>query len=649
MSLVEIIPHEQTNPELLGGVYEWIERRLGKNIVITRDTVNFIANRIGVFALLAQHYHGERLGLNPETVDALTGKLMGRPSSATYRTMDVVGLDTSFIVAKNIYDRVPDDPYREYFQAPQWIKDLCERGHLGQKSDSKGVYFKTRDERGRRQIQVYNLVTGDYGVQNIATPPWFAEASKIRDLFKRTEKILDFDDPGAQLVWKSWSDVFSYSALLLEEIAEGSPQKIDQAMRYGFQWQWGPFEVWQGLGFHKVARRMIEEGTSVPAWVESAVQDENFALYAPAPWDEAWSRGTDRQEYRPGHESRVGIPAPQHKIILPAFPSPTDSRWLKGNGAASLLDVGDDVSVLNFHTKMNSIGRDLLVMIGEAVEYIDQNKGRGLVVANDGRAFSAGADLGMLLELIEKDQFDDVDDVLRLFQGTMQALKFASFPVVSAPHGMTLGGGCEVTLHTAYRHVAGEAYVGLVEAGVGLIPAAGGTKELALRCYALAEHYQKDPMVFLEKVFMTVAEAQVSTSGPQAVTLGLYPEANTSFTLSRDHQCSEAKKIALGASELGYRRKKAKDGIAVAGYPGWETFKMMLYNLEKGDMISAHDSLVAEKLAWVLCGGDLERGTKVDESWFLDLERRAFVALCREVKTRERITHMLKTGKPLRN
>ena len=648
MALVEMIPHEVTNPEVLEGLKVWIEKRLGKKVVIAADTVNFIANRIGVFALLAQHYAGEELSLNPETVDMLTGKLMGRPSSATYRTMDVVGLDTSFLVAQNVYKRESEDPYRDYFKPSDWIQKLLDKGHLGQKTNSKGVYFKTKNAEGRREIQCYRRDTDDYASLEVASFGWQEKAATLKNLFERTQWIISHDDPGAQLVWKSWSKVFSYSALLLEEIADGSPQKIDQAMRWGFNWQWGPFETWQGLGFHKIAQRMISEDVPLPAWVQEAVEDPDFAFYHPDPWSDGWKSGLQRQEYRLSEKGLVSLPLPSYRTLLPTSADTTDPRWVKGNGAASLLDGGDGVAFLNFHTKMNAIGRDLLVMIHDSVEYVGKHF-KALVIANDGVAFSAGADLKMLLGLVESEAYEEIDEVLRQFQGAMQALKFAPFPTVSAPHGMTLGGGCEVTLHTSHRHVAAESYIGLVEAGVGLIPAAGGSKELALRAYSLAEHYKVDAMIFLEKAFKTVAMAEVSGSGAQALSLGLYPDQGTSFTLSRNHQSLEAKQIALLEAERGYRPQMVARKVAVAGSPGWETFKMMLYNMEKGAMISSHDALVAEKLAYVLCGGDVDRGTLVDENWFLDLERKVFIELCKEEKTKHRIQHMLKTGKPLRN
>lgn len=648
MQLVEMIPHSQTDPEILQSLSQWIEQRLGKNIVVAADTVNFIANRIGVFALLAQMRHGERLGLNPETVDVLTGKLIGRPSSATYRTMDVVGLDTSFLVAGNVYQREPQDPYRDYFKPSEWIQKLLDLGHLGQKSGSKGVYWKTKDSEGRREIRCFRGQKESYEPLDVTAFPWQGKASGFKDLFQRISWIIAQDDSGAELVWKSWSDVFSYSALLVEQIAGGSPHKIDDAMRWGFQWQWGPFETWQGLGFHQITKRMMDEGARLPQWIKDAVEDPDFAFYRPMPWQEPWMCGEERMEYRVDEQSLSSLALKIHKIGLPTTAWTGDSRWVKGNGAASLLDGGDGVAILNFHTKMNAIDRDLLVMIQESVEHVGEHF-KALVIANDGAAFSAGADLKMLLGLVEAQAYEEIDDVLRQFQGAMQALKFAPFPVVSAPHGMVLGGGCEVTLHTSHRHAAAESYVGLVEAGVGLIPAAGGTKELALRAYLLAEHYHQDPMLFLEKPFKTVAMAQVSSSVQEAVTLGLYPSEGTSFTLSRDHQTLEAKKIALLAVEQGYRPKQVSRNIAVAGSAGWETFKMMLYNMKKGAMISEHDSLVAEKLAYVLCGGDVDRGTRVDENWLLDLERAAFVELCSESRTKGRIAHMLKTGKALRN
>ncbi|MCY4380745.1 MAG: 3-hydroxyacyl-CoA dehydrogenase/enoyl-CoA hydratase family protein, partial [Proteobacteria bacterium] len=656
MQLLEMIPHPKTNLTLLTQLSDWCEQRLGKTVVQASDTINFIANRIGVFSLCSVAHHATELGLNPETVDSLTGKLMGRPASATYRTMDVVGLDTSNYVAENVLKQVEDDPYREMFNLPPWIKNLIEKGMLGQKSNFRGIYEKTKDDRGKTRIRSYDYVSESYTDQEVTGFPWLKEVSTIKNPFDRLNFLVNQSDKGAQLIWHTLCDLFSYSALLLDEIAHSEPYKLDQAMKLGFNWELGVFETWQGMGFHAVTQKMIDQGVQLPEWLKSKVNDPSFCFFHPAPSSDEWllsdldNEGkTKKMQWHPKSQTMKEVVTPPYYVpLLKKYQPEKDPRTVKGNDGASLLDLGHGAYLLNFHTKMNAINVPILSMIDSTMS-LAKAQAKAVVIANQGRAFSAGADLKMILGLINEEKFLDLEAILNRFQESMQLLKFSHLPVVAAPHGLTLGGGCEVTLHADHCHLAGETYAGLVEAGVGLIPAAGGSKELALRCYRLAAEYDTDPMIFLDKVFKMVAMAKVSSSAYDAIHMGLYDKACTSVTFSRSHQISEAKSIALMKYRMGYQPPSYANKIKVVGEPGFETFRMMLYNMEQGKMISSHDALVAEKLAFVLSGGDLPRGTEVDEMWFLDLERQAFVDLCREEKTKERIEYMLKNGKPLRN
>lgn len=632
MKLLEIIPHPACDQKLMDDLILWIEERLGKGIVHARDTVNFIANRIGVFATQAVMKHMGELKLNAETIDNLTGPLIGRAKSATLRTMDVVGLDTFAAVARNTHERAPKDPYREWFLAPKWIEELIEKGALGQKSNSVGIFKKDKDAKGQTVILSYRPDSKTYVPQEVKTFPWEEAAAKERNPIKRIQLILSHKDEGAELVWRSIRDVFSYASYLVEEIAGGLPKPIDDAIRWGFNWEYGPFELWQALGYDEILKRMqADKGVALASWLKPGLKfyDSGKQIVAPS--------GKMQQ-----------VPKPDWSFNLPKAETKDDKRVVMSNKGASLLDLGDGVACLTFHSKMNSIDFDIIGMTMKAVEKVNQGF-QGLVIANEGGNFSAGANIKMILEAIQTKKWGDIDKLLREFQGALQMIKFAPFPSISCPYGLTLGGGCEVSLHTTLRVASGETYTGLVEAGVGLIPGGGGTKELALRAYeAIQTAERPDPMPFLQRAFLLIGMARVSGSAHEAVEMGLYPQT-TEISLSTEHLTARAKRRILGMVRDGYQPKLPATGVKVAGDPGIQTFKMMLYNMVEGRQISPYDALIGEKVATVLCGGEVDQGTAVNEQWFLDLERRVFLELCQQKNTADRIEHMLKTGKPLRN
>lgn len=643
MHLMEIIPGAATDHCLVEDLSSWIEERLGKGTVLARDTVNFIGNRIGVFSMASTLRHMESLKLNIETVDALTGKLIGRPSSATLRTADVVGLDVMAHVSQNVYRQVSKDPYRDLFQTPSWIQDLIDKGALGQKTDSTGCYKKSKDAKGATVILAYRPDAKTYEEQKPAQFPWAAEASGIHNLFDRLKFILKQKDAGAELIWRSLRDTFSYSALLLNEIAGGQPKLVDDAIRWGFNWEYGPFEIWQGLGFDQVLERMREENVKLPDWIKPGIK-----FYDPAPDSPEWTTQKERKQWHSEKTKFVDIVQPAHRMFLPKSAGLQDPRVVAGNKSASLLDIGDGAACLVFHSKLNTIDADLIEMLQRSVGIV-ASKFRALVIGNESENFCAGANLKMLLQLSQAGDFKGIDTVLRQFQGAMQMIKFAPFPVVSCPRGLTLGGGCEIALQTSFRVNALETYTGLVEAGVGLIPAGGGTKELALRAYNTTKMTERgDPMAFLQRAFLLIGMAEVSSSGFECIERGLFPHT-TSVCMSNDHQILKAKEQALHMADQGYLPASPATKIAVVGDPGIQTFKLMLYNMLEGRQISAHDALIGEKVATVLCGGEIDGGQMVSEEYLLDLERRVFVELCREPKTVERIQHMLTKGKPLRN
>lgn len=644
MRLLEIIPHPETDPKLLKDVTTWIEERLGKGIVEAKDTVNFIANRIGVFATQSAIRHMTELKLNIETVDNLSGPLIGRAKSATFRTMDVVGLDTFAAVARNTYERAQQDPYREWFKSPAWLVELIEKGSLGQKSGSVGCYKKGKDPKGQTVILAYRPESKTYVEQEVQAFPWDADVGKERDPVRRIKAILAQNDAGASFVWRSIRDVMNYAATLLTEISGGLVKPVDDALRWGFNWEMGPFELWQALGYDMVLERMKKDGVALPAWAKPGI-----AFYSPAPSTKEWTtHAGPAQQYQADVGKMRDVKAPSWTYRLPTSENKDDARVVLSNKSASVVDIGDGAACLVFHSKMNSIDFDIIDMTQRAVAKV-QSHFDALVIGNDAPAFSAGANLKMIAEAIQAKRWSDIDRLIRAFQGALQLVKFAPFPVVSAPRGLVLGGGCEVALHTAVRVAAGETYAGLVEVGVGLIPGGGGTKELALRSYEYMSLTERgDPMPFLQRAFMLIAMARTSGSAHEAVEMGLFP-ATTEISLADERIVDLAKRRALAMARDGFVPKIPAKGIKVVGDPGIQTFKMMLYNMEQGRQVSPYDAFIAERVATVLCGGEVDPGTAVDEQWFLDLERRVFIELCQQTKTAERIEHMLKTGKPLRN
>ena len=643
MKLLEIVPQEKSDPAMISKLSSWIEKRLGKGIVDAKDTINFIANRIGVFNIQATFHHMKRLGLNIETVDALTGKMMGRPASATMRTMDVVGIDTFVHVAKNVYDNAPSDPYRDWFLPPDWIQTLVKKGHLGQKSGSKGAYKKTKNAAGKTEILAYRPEKDDYEPQAPDFSPWMAEAKKIPDTIERVKFIFSQTDKNAEFFWSVLRDTFSYSALLVEEIAGDSPLALDNGIRWGFNWECGPFQLWQAVGFDDILDRMKKEEVKLPNWIKSGL---NF--YEPTPGSEDWDLHGPRQELLASQGQTKAVPTEPHLFHLPKKAGSKDPRIVSSNSSASILDIGDDIACLSFHSKMNAINHEIVEMIQTAIETAE-SKFRGLVIGNDGEVFSAGADLREILGACKSGKFGEIDKLLVNFQSAMQSIKYAGVPTISCPQGLVLGGGCEVSLHTTQQFIANDTFAGLVEVGVGLIPAGGGTKELALRAYELMGVTERgDPMAFLQRAFMLIGMGRTSTSGLEAIEMGLYgPKAE--LVISRDHQIAAAKGQIIALSERGYRPKTSPKSFSVVGDPGVQTFKMMLYNMVEAKQISSHDAFIGSKVATVLCGGEVDGGTKINEQFLLDLERKVFVELCQEEKTQARIEHMLKTGKPLRN
>lgn len=622
MRLVEVIAHPTVDTKLVASLSNWIEERLGKGIVPAGDHINFIANRIGVFALMDVVRQMQIANLDVATVDALTGPLIGRAKSATFRTVDVVGLDTFAHVARNVTDKIKDDPYFDTLKIPDWMQEMIAGGFLGQKSKLGGFYQKSKSADGKTVFLTFDPTSKKYREKEADDIPWVKDALAIKSLPDRLKFIFSKDDRYAQFVRNTMRNVSSYAALLVETIADGRPRSLDNAVKWGFNWEAGPFEIWQAVGLK------LDAASKWPAWAKAEMKF----------YDDVAQKDLHLPSLKWIHQ-----PHPQG---LPKRATSEDPRLIIGNKSASLVDIGDDVACLVFHSKMNTLNDEIIEMLAKTVAKVDQQFA-GLVIANDGEHFSAGANLASVLQAIDQGDFSAIDRMIRHLQAGLQLIKFAPFPTVSAPYGLTLGGGCEVSLHARQILIAAECYAGLVEIGVGLLPAGGGTKELALRAYELASQGENaDPMPFLQRAFGLIGMAKTSSSGHEAIHMGLYPR-ETRVAMSRDHQTALAKKMVL--AQLPYAPLMPKQGIKVPGDSGVQTIKMVLYNMQQGKMISAYDAVIGGMIATVLCGGEVDAGTIVGEQHFLDLERQCFVELCRRPETRARIDHMLKTGKPLRN
>ncbi|MFE0499427.1 3-hydroxyacyl-CoA dehydrogenase/enoyl-CoA hydratase family protein [Lysobacter soli] len=637
MHLAELIPAKTTDADVLTALETFLTTALGKGVVIAKDTPNFIGNRIGVFSMLAAMHHTEQFGLGFDTVDALTGPSIGRPKSATYRTADVVGLDTMAHVIKTMADTLPDDPWHQYFKAPKWLTALIEKGALGQKTGA-GVYTK----RGK-DILVLDLKAQDYRVSAGELDAEVAALLKERDPAKKFAALRASQHPQAQFLWAIFRDSFHYSAYHLESIAE-TARDIDFAMRWGYGWSLGPFETWQSAGWKQVADWIAEDIVGGKAMSSAPLPDWVF-------------------DGRDGVHDKDGSFSPSRKSQVPRSSNPVYARQrfpdpllgekfsqgrtvFENDGIRMWADEGDDIAVVSFKTKMHTVNDHVLNGLQEAITIAERDFA-GLVIWQPKEPFSAGADLAGALGLLQAGDVKGFEAMVANFQATSQRIKYALVPVVAAVRGLALGGGCEFQMHSAKAVFALESYIGLVEAGVGLLPAGGGLKEFAVRASEAAGP-GGDVFAQLKTAFESVAMGKVSASALEAKELKLARE-NDAVVFNAFELLHVAKAQARALAESGYRPPLPARRIQVAGDVGIATFKMMLVNMLEGRFISPHDYEIATRIATVMCGGEVDRGAIVDEEWLLRLEREHFVALAQMPKTQERIAHMLKTGKPLRN
>ena len=635
MHLVELIPTRLTDAAVLDGLEAFLVTTVGKGVVRAKDTPNFIGNRIGVFSMLATMHHTEQFGLGFDVVDALTGPAVGRPKSATYRTADVVGLDTMAHVIKTMADTLPDDPWHQYFKAPVWLSGLIEKGALGQKNGA-GFYRKAG-----KDIVVLDVAKQDYRPSEQKASDEVTAILAIKDPAEKFAKLRASADPQAQFLWATFRDLFHYTAYHLAGIAD-TARDVDFAIRWGYGWKLGPFETWQAAGWQQVA-----------TWIAEDIAAGKAMSQAPLPkWVTDGRSGVHGKAGSYSASANADKPRSQHPVYRrQLFPDPIlgeefdQGNTLWENDGIRLWTLGDDgIGIISFKTKMHTVNDHVLDGIQHAIG-IAEEKLKAVVIWQDSEPFSAGADLKGALGLLQAGKFDDFEKMVANFQRTSMRIKHSLVPVVAAVRGLALGGGCEFQMHSARTVAALESYIGLVEAGVGLLPAGGGLHELAVRA---GKANPADPFEELKKVFETVAMAKVSPSAIEAKNMGLLRDSDV-VVFNAYELLYVAKQVAGALAESGYRLPLYQRAIPVAGDVGTATFRASLANLQAGYFASEHDVEIARRIADTLCGGVIERGSTVDEEWLLALERKHFVELAKTEKTQARIAHTMTTGKPLRN
>lgn len=632
LRLLEIIPTPHTDPEVVDFLMQYGDLHLGKTTVLCKDTPAFIANRIGVFSIMSIFHIMNKLGLTIDEVDALTGPIIGRPKSATFRTADVVGIDTLVKVAKGVADNCPDDEARAIFTIPDWLEKVVANNWLGDKT-GQGFFKKTKSAAGK-EILTLNLQTMEYGAR---VKPKFAgiEAAKpVEDLKQRIKMLSASPDKAGEFYRHFHYSLFSYISHRIPEISD-EIYRLDDAMMAGFGWEIGAFEIWDTVGLVKTVEAMKAAGYKVAAWVDEMIAAGNSSFYK--------VEAGKRKYYDVASKTYQPLPGGEAFLVLNHH---TDKLIWK-NSACRLYDIGDGVAGFEWSSKMNSIGSEVLEGLNKAIA-VAEEKFKGLVIANEGGNFSAGANVGMIFMLAIEQEYDELDMAIRMFQNSMMRVRYSSVPVVIAPHGLTLGGGCEMNLHADKICAAAETYIGLVELGVGLIPGGGGTKEFALR--AGDELHEDEPeTVTLKNRFFSIATAKVATSAQEAYAMGILRKGLDEVVMNQGRRIAEAKKSVIELYDQGYTIPQPRKDVKVLGRQALGAMLAGINGMWRGGYATDHDALVARKLAYVMCGGDLSEQSLVSEQYLLDLEREAFLSLCGEKKTLERIQSVLKSGRPIRN
>jgi len=634
LRLLEIIPTHDTDPAVVDFLMHYGDLYLGKTTVLAKDTPAFIANRIGVYGIMAIFGLVEKMGLTIDEVDALTGPIIGRPKSATFRTADVVGIDTLVKVAKGVYENCPGDEARDTFNIPGWLNKMLENNWLGDKT-GQGFFKKMPPSpKGEKEIQTLNLKTLQYEPRQKPRFASFEAAKPIDDLKQRLKILVAAQDKSGEFYRAFHYGLFSYISHRIPEISD-EIYRIDDAMKAGFGWEIGAFESWDVLKVGDTVKAMEAAGYSVAPWVKEMLQNGNNSFYN--------IENGQRLVYDPISKAYKPIPGGKEFIILSNYAD----KIIWKNSSCKLYDIGDDVIALQWNTKMNTIAGDVLSGVTKSIELAEKNY-KGLVIANEGANFSAGANVGMIFMFAVEQEYEELDMAIRMFQTTMMRVRYSSIPVVLATHGLALGGGCEMSLHSDKVCAAAETYTGLVELGVGLIPGGGGTKEFTLRA-SEEMHHDEPETITLKNRFLTIATAKVATSALEAFDLGIYRKGLDEVVVNADRRTFEAKKSVIEIANSGYVMPVQRKDIKVLGRTALGALYAGIHGIGRANYATEHDMTVAKKLAYVMCGGDLSEPTLVSEQYLLDLEREAFLSLCGERKTLERIQSVLKGGKPLRN
>ncbi|MEW7277367.1 3-hydroxyacyl-CoA dehydrogenase NAD-binding domain-containing protein [Aquimarina sp. 2201CG1-2-11] len=634
LKLFEIIPGPNTSQEVLDFLNGYGEQYLGKTSVVAKDTPAFIGNRIGIFSIMSLFHMVKDMGLTIEEVDKLTGPVIGRPKSATFRTVDVVGLDTLVHVANGIAENCPDDERHELFKLPDFIDKMMANKWLGSKT-KQGFYKKEVTSDGKRNILSLDLDSLEYREKKRASFPTLEITKTIDKVIDRFKVLVAGKDKAGEFYRKNLSALFAYVSNRIPEITEDL-YKIDDAMKAGFGWEHGPFQIWDAVGVEKGIEIMKAEGYEPAAWVNDMIASGSTSFYT--------IKEGATYFYDIPKKEQLKVPGQDAFIILDNI---RKSNEVFKNSGVVVEDLGDGILNLEFQSKMNTIGGDVLAGLNKAIDIAEKDF-QGLVVGNQAANFSVGANIGMIFMMAVEQEYDELNMAIKYFQDSMMRMRYSSIPTIAAPHGMTLGGGCELSMHADKVVAAAETYIGLVEFGVGVIPGGGGSKEMALRA---SDTFKKNDVELnvLQEHFLTIGMAKVSTSAYEAYDTNILQKGKDIVVVNKDRQIATAKAHAKLLAEQGYTQPIKRKDVKVLGKQALGMFLVGTDSMEAGKYISEHDHKIANKLGYVMAGGDLSEPTLVTEQYLLDLEREAFLSLCTERKTLERIEHMLKKGKPLRN
>ncbi|EAQ40329.1 3-hydroxyacyl-CoA dehydrogenase/enoyl-CoA hydratase family protein [Dokdonia genika] len=634
LKLFEIIPGPKTDQSVLDFLNNYGEQYLGKTSVVAKDTPAFIGNRIGIFSIMSLFHTVKDMGMTVEEVDKLTGPVIGRPKSATFRTVDVVGLDTLVHVANGIAENCPNDERKSLFELPGFISTMMENKWLGSKT-GQGFYKKSVNEAGKKEILTLDLDTMEYRSNKKAKFATLELTKNIDSVYDRFKVLVGGKDKAGEFYRKSFAHLFAYVQNRIPEITD-ELYKIDDAMKAGFGWEHGPFQIWDAVGVEKGIELMKAEGLEVATWVTDMIAAGSETFYS--------VKNGATYVYSASAKAHVKKPGQDSFIILDNIRKQTE---VFSNTGVSVQDLGDGILNVEFRSKMNSIGGDVLAGVNKAIDLAEKDFD-GLVVGNQGTNFSVGANIGMIFMFAVEQEYDELNAAVKYFQDTCMRLRYSAIPTVVAPHGMTLGGGCEMTLHADRVVAAAESYIGLVEFGVGVIPGGGGSKEMALRA---SDKFDKGDVQLnvLQEHFLTIGMAKVSTSAHEAYDLNILKHGKDLVVVNRDRQIATAKAVARQMADMGYTQPVKRNDVLVLGKQALGMFLVGTDSMQASNYISEHDKKIANKLAYVMAGGDLSEPTRVSEQYLLDLEREAFLSLATERKSLERIQHMLQKGKPLRN